>query len=121
DVAGGGFHERAAPDFAARFADDKSIAFPGSGAKGFVLGVFFVEAEAAAGLMLGAEVDDVGLVGDAFELVKMPRREAVIAAGDDVQEFIDGVSAGAPGCALLVGAEKIAVAVELQADGKADA
>src|SRR5207244_1179954 len=70
--------------------------------------------------MLRTEAHDIGLIGDAFELVQVSWRKAIISAGDDVQKFIDWISARAPGCAFLIGGKEVALAIELETDREAN-
>ncbi len=80
-----------------------------------------IEAEAAGALVLRAVVMDAGLINHAGQMPWMTRREAVVPAALDVEQFVKGIAVRQPGRAFLIGAEKVAVLVEAQADGPADA
>src|SRR5687768_14109699 len=97
DVAGGGFDELGAVEFSAGFAADDGIAAPGGGAEDWAGVDGVVEEQAAGGLMLGDVVEDAGLVDDVGEVPGVARGEAVVAAGLDVEQLVEGVAVGEPG------------------------
>ncbi len=121
DIAGGGFGEGGAEDFAARFAAEDRVILPPRRAEGWAAVDGCVERQATSGLMLRRVIEGARFVDDARVVDRMPRRETVMAALLDVEQLVERIAVGEPGGAFLVGAKKIAGGVERHAHGKADA
>ena len=120
-VPGFGLDQLRAPDFPARFSGDQGIARPPRRPERLSAIDRCIEAQTARRLVLRAIVVNARLVDDVRQMLRVARRESVVPALFDEEEFIEWVSVRQPGCALLVGAEEIAVVVEPQADRPADA
>src|SRR4051812_20110921 len=75
--------------------------------------------EPAGGFMLRRIVEDTGLIDDGRKIARMPRREAIMAPGLNVEQFIERIAIRQPGGAFLVGAKKVASGVESQRRGPA--
>src|SRR3954466_6396578 len=75
--------------------------------------------EPAGRFMLRRIVEDTGLIDDGRKIARMPRREAIMAPGLNVEQFIEGIAIRQPGGAFLVGAKKVASGVESQRRGPA--
>ena len=116
DVACGRLRELRAPELPARFAGHDRVVAPRLGPESRASRRGTVEAEAAGALVLRAVVEDTRLIHHTRQPARMPRRESVVppAIGRDVQQFIEGISIRHPCRAFLIGAEKVAVSVELQ-------
>ena len=71
--------------------------------------------------MLRAVIEDARLINDMREIFGMARREAVVSALLNVQQFIERVAVGQPGGAFLVGGKEVAVVVEGKPNGEANA
>jgi hypothetical protein len=52
---------------------------------------------------------------------RVARRETIVAARLNMEQLVEWISIGHPGCALLLAGEEIAVTVEGKGDGKAHA
>ena len=118
-ITGIGFHEFGAPDFAAGLAGDQRIARPPGRSEGLAAIDRIVEPQAAGGLMLRAVIKDTGFIQHVGKVLRVLRREAVMAAFPDQQQFVKRIAVGQPGGPFLVGAEEIALGIEPQADGPA--
>src|SRR4051812_19020993 len=62
--------------------------------------------------MLRRIIEDAWLINNARQMLGMPRREAVVAAGLNVEQFIQGIAVGQPGRAFLIRAEKVTRSIE---------
>lgn len=67
--------------------------------------------------MLRAIIKDTGLINDVRQVERVPRWEAVMPSGLNMEEFIEGIAVGEPSGTFLIGAKKIARGVKTECDG----
>ena len=115
------FHQLGAPELPSRLAADDSIAGPEVRTEDRSAIDAFVENHADGGLMLRAIFHHGGPVHYVRQVDRMARGEAVVFAPLDVEEFVKGVAVWQPRRPFLLGREEIALAVESEGAGKADA
>ena len=70
--------------------------------------------------MLWRVVKHARFIDHVGQMPRMPRWEPVMASGLDVQQFIERIAVRHPCCAFLVGAKKVAMTVEREADSEAN-
>src|SRR5256886_17220638 len=135
DVTGGSFHEFRPPELPARVTCDDGIAGPVRRAKyaltrpaGHPLpirwregrGEGLVKTQPARALMLWRVVKHARFIDHVGQMPRMLRWKSVMAPRLNVQEFIERIAVGHPRGAFLVGAKKVAVTVEREADSEAN-
>src|SRR5439155_20354181 len=136
DVSGSRFHEFRPPELPARITSDDGITGPIRRAKypltrpaghplpirwGEGWGEGLVKTQPARALMLRRVIEQTWLIDHVGQMSWMPWWKSVMAPRLNVQQFIERIAVGHPRCAFLVGAKKVAVTVEREADREADA
>ena len=64
-----------------------------------------IEDHSDGALMLRTVLLNSGLVAHARKMLRMTRRETIMLAGFDMEQFIHWISIGQPGGSLLIGGE----------------
>jgi hypothetical protein len=121
DVAKRRFGELRSVEFAAGFAANERIVCPMRGAEMGTAVDAFVKEQADGALVLRAVFVNGRFVDDIREMLRMARREAVVFASLDVQQFIKRIAVWQPGCAFLISGEEVALMIKCQSTGVADA
>src|SRR5688500_9984468 len=80
-----------------------------------------VETQTARALMLRCVIEHARFIDDFRQMLWVPRREAIMPAGLNVQQFVEWISVGHPRRSFLIGHEQVAIPVEGHANGEANA
>ena len=119
-VALGSVHQLGPPNLTPRFPADQGIPVPVRRTKSRAAIYSFVEDHAAGALMLRSVFHDGRFVDDIRQVPGMPRREPVVPARHNMQQFIQGVAVRQPRGSFLIRGKKITLPVEGQPAEKTD-